>query len=156
MVCAKSCMITIIFLLAMFYMTFRSYSDETVNKYKEQLPTELKEIYNSIVRERLGIYYTGYFLGFIISLFIILYNYKLNDGKLSTISIICIVLSTCFVVNYFYYLICPKKKWMLDYITTPEQTKEWLKMYRQMQLNYHVGLLLGLIAVVFLAITFRC
>lgn len=156
MVCSKSCAITIIFLIAMFYMNYTSYSNDTVNNYKKQLPEDLKDIYDSIVKERLGIYYTGYFLGFIISLFIILYNYKLTEGKLSTISIICLVLSTCFIVNYFYYLICPKKKWMLDYIKTPEQTKAWLEMYRQMQLNYHIGLLLGLVAVAFLAITFRC
>jgi hypothetical protein len=44
---------------------------------------------------------------------------------------------------------------MLDYIKTPAQTKAWLHMYRGMQIYYHSGLVLGIIAVGVFAFAFR-
>ena len=45
---------------------------------------------------------------------------------------------------------------MLDNITDPVQVKIWLDMYRNMKGYYHTGLLLGLIAIIILAVAFRC
>ena len=70
-------------------------------------------------------------------------------------SMICLVLAISFITNYFYYILSPKKKWMLNYIETPDQTKLWLQMYRGMQVYYHTGLVLGIIAVGIFALAFR-
>jgi|UniRef100_A0A6C0CUA5 prolipoprotein diacylglyceryltransferase len=130
---------------------------QTIQKYEAQLPKDLQEIYRKIQRERLHIYYYGYSLGFILSLIIIIYNYQNNSSKskLSTSHMVCIVISTSFLTNYFYYMLSPKTTWMLDHIKTPEQTKAWLEMYKSMQRYYHTGLVLGIIAVAFLAVAFR-
>ena len=69
---------------------------------------------------------------------------------------VCLVLATSFITNYFYYILSPKKNWMLNYIKTPEQTKAWLVMYRKMQVYYHTGLVLGIIAIGIFAYAFRC
>jgi hypothetical protein len=53
-------------------------------------------------------------------------------------------------------MLTPKTKWMLNYVNTPEQTKAWLNMYKDMQKYYHTGLVLGLIAVALISIAFRC
>jgi hypothetical protein len=45
---------------------------------------------------------------------------------------------------------------MLEHINSPEQTKAWLTMYREMQYNYHFGMVIGIIAVGVLAFGFRC
>jgi hypothetical protein len=45
---------------------------------------------------------------------------------------------------------------MLDHINSPEQTKAWLTMYKAMQYYWHAGLVLGIIATMFLALAFRC
>ena len=45
---------------------------------------------------------------------------------------------------------------MLDNITDQAQTKAWLDMYKHMQMYYHTGLLLGLVAIMILAFAFRC
>ena len=74
---------------------------------------------------------------------------------LSTTSMVCLVLATSFITNFFYYILSRKKNWMLNSIDTPEQTKAWLKMYRGMQVYYHTGLVLGIIAVGFFAHAFR-
>jgi hypothetical protein len=100
--------------------------------------------------------YQGYALGFIISLFIILYNYFYKVRKMGWISMVCIVLATSFLTNYFYYILHPKSDWVLNHMNNPEQVKAWLIMYREMQFNYHMGLVLGIIGVGVLALAFRC
>jgi hypothetical protein len=45
---------------------------------------------------------------------------------------------------------------MLNHIHSPEQTKAWLTMYREMQKYYHIGLVFGIIAVGLFAFAFRC
>ena len=116
----------------------------------------LQNLYDKLSRERMMISYQGYILGFIISLFIILYNYFYKIKKLSTVSMVCIVLATSFLTNYFYYILHPKSDWMLNHINNSEQTKAWLIMYREMQFNYHMGLVIGILGVGILAFAFRC
>jgi prolipoprotein diacylglyceryltransferase len=130
---------------------------QTIQKYEQQLPEDLKEIYYKIQKERQSIYYYGYALGFILSLIIIIYNYQKSkpNQKLSTSHMVCIVVATSFITNYFYYMLSPKTTWMLDHVKTPEQTKAWLNMYKAMQKYYHTGLVLGIAAVAFLAVAFR-
>ena len=155
MTCIVSCSISIIFLIGMIYMNLSIAKSKVILKYKDQLPDDLKKKYEEITKERIKIYYQGYILGFILSLFIILGNVYLEHKMLSTISMVCLVLATSFITNYFYYILSPKKQWMLDSIDTPEQTKAWLKMYREMQVYYHTGLVLGLIAMGIFAYGFR-
>ena len=75
---------------------------------------------------------------------------------MSTFSLVCIVMSTCFLTNYFYYMLAPKSDWMLNHSNSPEDTKAWLQMYRAMQFNYHMGFVLGIIGVGIFAFAFRC
>lgn len=75
---------------------------------------------------------------------------------MSNLTMVCLVVSISFLTNYFYYLLSPKSDWMLNHIKDPEQTKAWLYMYRSMQVYYHGGLALGLIAVGVFAFAFRC
>ena len=98
----------------------------------------------------------GYILGFIISLFIIFYNLRIKKNKMSTFPLVCTVVATCFLTNYFYYMLHPKSDWMLNHTNSQDQVKAWLQMYREMQYNYHMGLVLGIIAVGILAFAFRC
>ena len=139
----------------MIYMNYSVAESKIILKYRSQLPEKLQKIYQQITNERTTIYYQGYVLGFIFSLFIILGNVYSNHKILSTTAMVCLVLATSFITNYFYYILSPKKDWMLNHITTPDQTKAWLKMYRGMQTYYHTGLVLGIIAVGIFAHAFR-
>ncbi len=153
--CTISCSIAAVFLIGMIYMNYAVAKSEIILKYKSQLPENLQKIYEQITNERTRIYYQGYILGFILSLVIIVTNVYSEHKMLSTMSMICLVLATSFVTNYFYYILSPKKNWMLDYIKTPDQTKAWLQMYRGMQVYYHTGLVLGIVAVGIFAHAFR-
>ena len=158
MPCTITCAIATIFIIGMIYFQNATSKTKVVEIYKSQLPTNLQNLYEKISKERLHIYYYGYVLGLILSLVIIYTNYiiKGDSKKLSTTSIVCLVIVVSFITNYFYYILSPKSAWMLEQINSPEQTKAWLAMYRSMQINYHTGLLLGIIAVGLLGYAFRC
>ena len=153
--CTISCSISAVFLVGMIYMNYSIAKSQVILKYKAQLPDKLQKIYEQITSERTSIYYQGYVLGFILSLLIILRNIYSENKLLSTTSMVCLVLATSFLTNYFYYTLSPKKHWMLNYIQTPDQTKAWLQMYRSMQVYYHTGLVLGIIAVGIFSYGFR-
>uniref|UniRef100_A0A6C0LM70 Uncharacterized protein n=1 Tax=viral metagenome TaxID=1070528 RepID=A0A6C0LM70_9ZZZZ len=127
---------------------------EIVNSYKEKLPPHLRKLYERLAIERRNISYYGYLLGFILSLLIIYYKLKVSGRN--SLSLVCLVTSTCFLTNYFYYILSPKSDWMLNHINNQYQARIWLEMYREMQFNYHMGIVLGIMAVAMLAFSFRC
>lgn len=156
MPCLISCSLALIFIIAMIYFENSIQRDQVIQNYKKQLPGNLQKLYETISDERLKLNYQGYILGLVISLIIILYNYNLKGNKLTTFNVTCLVISVSFITNYFYYILSPKKTHMLEHINSPEQTKAWLSMYKSMQYYYHMGLVLGIVGVGFLAFAFRC
>lgn len=156
MACSISCTIATVFLVAMIYFYNITNKSKVITKYKAHLPIDLQKMYEKISKERMHISLYGYGLGLILSLFIIFYNLKLKKNKLNTIPLVCIVMATCFLTNYFYYILSPKSDWMLRHMKSEEQVKAWLVMYREMQVNYHIGIVLGIVAVGIFAFAFRC
>ena len=156
MVCTVSCMISTIFIVGMIYFYNMTNKSEIVKHYKSSLPTDLQQRYDNISEERRRISIHGYILGFILSLFIIFYNLQIKGQYLKTSALVCIVMATCFVTNYFYYMLTPKSDWMLNHVSNQQQTRAWLLMYREMSYNYHAGIVLGIVAVGVLAFAFRC
>ena len=154
MPCGISCSISAVFVIAMIYMNYSMLHSQIMQKYQSQLPENIRATYREIVNERSKIYYFGYFLGFLLSILIVLYNTQIGKNKMSTSGIICLVVAISFSVNYFYYILSPKTKWMLNEIKSEEQTKAWLAMYRNMQMYYHSGLVLGIIGVGVFAFAF--
>jgi len=149
-------MISAVFVIGMIYFYNGTDKSEITKRYKEILSPKLQERYERITNERRNISYYGYVLGVLISLVIIFYNLKIKGVKMNTISLVCTVMATAFLTNYFYYMLSPKSDWMLNHMDNQEEVKAWLQMYRGMQYNYHMGMALGIIAVGVLAYAFRC
>jgi len=156
MPCSQTCLVATALIISMIYFQNATTKSKVVQMYKDQLPSNLQIRYEKITKERLRIYYYGYILGFILSFLIIMYNYSLKRNKLTNMNLVCITIVVSFFTNYFYYILSPKTDWMLNHINSPEQTKAWLTMYRSMQVNYHMGLVIGIIAVGVFAFAFRC
>jgi len=156
MCCSITCSIAAVFLFAMIYFNISTLNNDVVKKYKESLPSDLQVVYDKIAKERLSISMSGYFLGLVLCIIIIFYNTTLKRNRLGAKSLVCIVVTTSFLTNYFYYTLSPKSDWMLNHLKTPEQNKAWIEMYRTMQYNYHLGFVFGIIAVGLLAFAFRC
>ena len=151
MACAISCMISAVFIIGMIYFYNRTDKSAIVKQYKGKMSPDLQDRYDKIARERMLISVQGYAAGVILSLLIIFYR-----GIKNPFSLVCTVMATCFLTNYFYYMLHPKSDWMLNHLGSQEEVQAWLKMYREMQLNYHTGLALGIIAVGVFAFAFRC
>ena len=149
-------MVSTVFIIGMIYFYNMTNKSEIVKQYKEKLPIVLQQRYESIAKERMAISYRGYVIGILISFFIIFYNLKIKKQKMNTFSLVCTVMATCFLTNYFYYILSPKSDWMLNHVTSPDQVKHWLQMYREMSYNYHMGIALGIIGVGIFAFAFRC
>jgi uncharacterized membrane protein YkgB len=156
MACAISCMISAVFIIGMIYFYNMTSKSKIVNHYKSTLSSDLQKRYDKISKERLMISYQGYTLGFILSLGIIFYNLKIKGTRMNNSALICTVIATSFLTNYFYYILSPKSDMMLNHLQNKEEVKAWLQMYREMQYNYHMGITLGIIAVGILAFAFRC
>ncbi len=156
MTCLLSCAISAIFIIGMIYFYNMTNKSKIVKTYKEKMPPDLQKRYENISNERMRISYQGYALGFVLSLLVIFYNYKIKGFKMGNTSLICTVIAVSFITNYFYYMLSPKSDWMLNHMNSQDQVKGWLLMYREMQFNYHAGLALGIIAVAIMAFAFRC
>jgi len=156
MPCTISCMISAIFVIGMIYFYNLTDKSAIVKHYKSSLSSDLQKRYEKITKERINISYQGYALGVILSFVIILYNIRIKRSSMNNAALVCTVLATAFVTNYFYYMLYPKTDWMLNHMNNREEVRAWLLMYREMQFNYHAGLVLGIIAVGILAFAFRC
>jgi uncharacterized protein YacL len=156
MPCSVTCSISAVFIIGMIYFYNSTSKSEIVKTYKEQLPPKLQILYEKLSVERMHISLYGYVLGLIVSLFIIFYNIKFKRTGLGNLSLVCLVTTTCFLTNYFYYILSPKSDWMLNHINNQRVAKLWTQMYREMQFNYHMGIVLGILAVGIFAFAFRC
>ena len=153
MTCSISCAISCIFIIGMIYFYNATDKSDIIKQYKATLPIDLQQRYEKITAERRRISYHGYILGVLLSLVILFYNIRI---KMNNISLVCTVMATCFLTNYFYYMLSPKTDWMLNHITNQDQVNAWLIMYREMSYNYHLGIVFGIIAVGIMAFAFRC
>lgn len=154
--CKLSCAVSVVFIVSMIYMMYATTKSNIIYNYEKTLSNDLLPLYRKIAQERTSIYYYGYFLGIILSMVFIVYNSKVKKVPLSAMPLVCIVISISFFTNYFYYILSPKTTYMTDHLKTQQEIQAWGKMYRGMQKYYHTGLILGLIAVGFLAFAFRC
>jgi hypothetical protein len=149
-------MISAVFIIGMIYFYNRTEQSTIVKQYKNKLSMDLQQRYIRITNERRTISYQGYVLGVILSLFLVVYNLRIKGVKMSTFPLVCTVMATCFLTNYFYYILHPKTDWMLTHMDTREEVQSWFQMYREMQYNYHAGVVFGMIAVGVFAFAFRC
>jgi hypothetical protein len=74
-------MVSAVFIIGMVYFYNMTDKSEIVKHYKEKLPIDLQQRYESIVKERMIISYRGYALGILISSSIIFYNLKIKNKK---------------------------------------------------------------------------
>ncbi len=155
MACAVSCMISAIFLIGMVYFYYMTDKTQIVQRYKATLSKDNLVLFEKINHQRMKLSYEGYALGVFLSILILFYNIKFTKNKMTPATMVCLVVATSFVTNYFYYILSPKKDMMLAHVKTPEETAAWLQMYRGMQFNYHMGLALGIVAVGVMAFAFR-
>jgi len=158
MFCKLTCGIAIMFIIATIWMHFTMRDKSTFEAtYLKLLDNRQKDLYSKIKVERANISMSGYGAGLLLSLLLILLNYISNRKQsLSTTSMACLTGAVTFTVQYFYYILSPKTDFMVLHLESREQREAWLKIYKQCQYNYHLGLVLGIIGAILLSTSFRC
>jgi len=157
MLCEISCIISVVFTIAMIYTMYSSpYKKNTLMNL---LTDQQKMRYLNIIYERRQISKEGYCLGLLLSIaLLVFYKFFLNK-RLTSGFMLCTVAASAFLTQYFYYVLSEKSDWMVLHLYTKDQRREWVKIYRKMQFNYHMGFVLGIVGIVFGAntvIPFMC
>lgn len=140
MKCKISCLVAIVFLIIQLFFMFSPSIYNEFNEFDSTLSDKLKDKYREITKERRNISLKGYGLGLLLSAIIVYFN---KNSKTTTK--VCIVGSVTFITNYLFYILSPKSDYMVLHLDKEEQRKEWLDIYRKMQLKYHIGFLSGII-----------
>jgi uncharacterized membrane protein len=147
-------MISVVFIVAMLYMTFAIDKSALLRDFMATLNADQKMHYREIVNERRNIYYTGYGIGLVLSAIVIMMR-RMNKIKMSWIAMLCLTGAISFLTSYFYYILAPKKaSLMVVGLERRDQREQWEKVYRNMQGAYHGGLVIGILAVLFLTNAF--
>lgn len=149
MICGWTCFVATMFIIANLLFTFLMDKHGLVKNYQESLDETQKKMYEKIVNERKNLAMQGYGLGLGLSVGFLIGKHFLTRSKKSllntSISGLCFTVAITFIVQYFYYMLMPKKDWMLNYLKTDEQKEQWLKVYRAFSWNYHLSIAIGLV-----------
>lgn len=103
---------------------------------------ELAKKYEAIVNERRNYYLQGLVLGMVFSSVLLI----TRKGEMTRSHSIFLFFAVTLFTAMMYYLLMPKSDYMLNYLTTAEQNRAWLKMYKTMQTRYLLGILIGALA----------
>lgn len=153
--CTITCSISLVIIVAMVIMSVMVSNDSFVQSYRNQLPDDIKTEYDRIVTERQSIYFTGYVIGFVLSIFIIILNVNVLKKRMPVIAMVCLTVVVSTLVNYFYYILSPKSNHIISLLKTDQQREDWLRIYKSMQYYYHSSFVLGAVAVGVFAYAFR-
>lgn len=145
-ICPFTCAIATTFLIADVYVALDIQKSVTKSRFIAVLNESQRLRYNNIVAERRNIYFRSYLIGVGLSIiFLALTKNTKRDGLTST-GIVCTVGAITLLTNYFFYILSPKTDYMVLHLDTTAQKEAWLAIYRHMQVKYHTGLVLGIIA----------
>ena len=153
--CTITCSVSLVIVLAMVIMSVMVSNDSFVQSYRNKLPDDIKIEYDRIVKERHSIFFTGYVIGFVLSIFIIILNVNVLKKRMPVIAMVCLAVVVSTLVNYFYYILSPKSNHIISLLKTDQQREDWLRIYKSMQYYYHSSFVLGAVAVGVFAYAFR-
>ena len=137
--CSLICVIAAALFGAMLYVTFNPNKDTTINDLLRLLTSEQNNVYKEITNERLRIYVIGLVLGLLVG-----FIYLQMVPRSLTRS--CSFLVTVMGINYAFYMLYPKTKYMLPHLTNDEQRTAWLAVYKEMQKSNYIGLVIGAVS----------
>ena len=119
-----------------------SVNQEQQNFLRQKLSPELGNKYGEIVIERRNLYFQGLLLGFLVAFFL----QKLIVNSMTQFHRVSFVIAVALPIAVIYYFLMPKSDYMLNHLKTPEENQAWLKVYNTMKHRYFLGLLLGMMA----------
>lgn len=152
MPCYLSCAIAVALITASFATSFSTKKYCYQHALMRTLTPDQKKVYSEIVDKRFKLYVQGMIVGLLLgTLYLVTMLGKKPKNKTS---VVCTFVAIVAGSQYFYYTMMPKRKWMLDYVTSEASVEAWLDMYKYMKRQYHWGFLLGLLGYAVLCFSF--
>ena len=141
----SACVLAAGFIFASFYCMITSKKNKETVKFIKLLDSpEQISIYKQIVAERTVLFIQGQILGILVALFYI-YCFR-NDSQFNY----CIFALATYLITVAYYLIMPKKKYIIDHLKTQEQKVAWRNSNASMSRTYIMGFILGMVGYILL------
>jgi hypothetical protein len=138
--CGMNCLIATGLFTSMLYVMLNPNKDKVHRDFEALLDDSQRELYQSVIQERMNLYVQGLVLGLLLG-FVYL-NYISTPDTRSACVFTIIVLG----VNNLYYGVMPKSAYMLPSLTNPQQVEAWLAVYKEMKRRCVLGFILGAIA----------
>jgi Sec-independent protein secretion pathway component TatC len=145
------CSVAIMFLVATIYLMLTTNRSKEIDDLYAVMNEKQSHHFEQIVKERRDISMKGYLLGLVLAFILLFITKGSKIVKWSSTGSVCMVGAITLATNYFYYILHPKSDYMILHLEEESQRLIWLKVYRNMQVKYHIGLVLGIIASMFLA-----
>jgi hypothetical protein len=143
-ICKSYCAVAMILFIGMILCMTKAVQDPKFDEFEATLSKELKEKYKGIVKERGKIYYKSLLISVLFAALVV----KMSmDKGYERISLFCIASTITLFLSAVIYKVHPKSDYMILHLEDKKQREAWLHNYRAMQLNCHVGHLLGTISV---------
>ena len=144
--CYLNCSIGLVFATAAVVTAFVGPVGNHKEDFYKLLTRPQQVAYDKVVDSRRTIYLEGLVLGLLLS-FLLLHNHAETPGY----AVPCGAAAITLVTNYLYYTLSPKPRNTVIGLDKEEQRVAWYKVYRHMQVVYHGGLVLGILAAFFFA-----
>lgn len=138
----NNCYLAGVFGLGLLGATFYTMTAQPVaNAYRSKLKQGSLDAYDRIVKERSMIYFKGLILGLVVS-YIVLFRSPMKQVT-NMFYRVTLSLAIVILVSAAFYCISPKSDYMLNHVSSGEEAKAWLEMYRTMKSRYVSGFILG-------------
>lgn len=142
MTCVSTCLLVLMLISASLYVSLTT--GREIGNFEKTLDAEQAKLYSQIVKYRHRLYLKGLFIG--LALALSYYVLRVNTDSKEHMSLLC---DSMFIMIFFaqvFYILSPKGAYMVNHLQTPEQKREWLAVYRSMQVRHTVGFLIPLMA----------
>ena len=144
----NTCAIGITLLISSVFMTLLQQDKTIFIEFFDLLNDSQKQIYLSIVRERITAYVVGMISGIGVGL-VTYMKYPKQPYPL------CTFLTIVYLTKLGVYSLYPKSPLMLYSLTTKEQTDAWARIYEEMKSRYKLSLMIGFLGYVVLFTSLR-
>ena len=144
--CISYCLVGAALVGSMVMNMLASKRSKNFRNFMSLLDDNQQQIYKSVIKERMNIYIQGMVIGVILAILCTFNN------KLSRQNNICLFIVIALGFNWIYYSVYPKSTYMLSHLSSTEQNKAWLKIYKEMKLRCKIGLLLGVVGYILLGV----
>ncbi len=152
MPCYLTCAIAVALITASLATSFSAKKYCYQHALMRTLTPDQQKIYKEIVDTRFRLFVQGTIIGLLLGA---LYLATMVNRKVKNkTSVVCTFVAIVAGSQYFYYTMMPKKKWMLDYVTSGSSVEAWLDMYMYMKKQYHWGFIIGLVGYAILCFAF--